>query len=143
MASDVRGVLDTNIFIASEKSQNKTSPNRELLKRWQNQEFAVLYSEDVLLEYAAKFKELGVSETSIKKLIGAILAVGIEISIDYFHLHHYPQDPDDVAFLLCAYNGSASHLITYDSHLLILDYLYPFQICKPLHLLTNFKSVNK
>jgi hypothetical protein len=33
-------------------------------------------------------------------------------------LPHYPADADDIAFLLCAWNGLASHLVSYDIHAL-------------------------
>jgi predicted nucleic acid-binding protein len=42
-----------------------------------------------------------------------------------FHFRHYPIDENDIAFLLCAMNGHATHLISYDSHLLDLDIHYP------------------
>jgi predicted nucleic acid-binding protein len=43
----------------------------------------------------------------------------------FFHFRHYPIDENDIAFLLCAMNGHATHLISYDSHLLDLDIHYP------------------
>ena len=42
-----RAVLDTNVIIAALKSKNPRSPTRELLTRWDNDEFDLLYAEDL------------------------------------------------------------------------------------------------
>ncbi len=52
-----------------------------------------------------------------------------------FHLRRYPTDADDIAFVLCALNGKATHLVTYDSDLHALPRDYPFTICEPLQFL--------
>ena len=43
------------------------------------------------------------------------------VEIRFFHFRHYPVDADDTIFLLCAINGAASHLVSYDRHLLEID----------------------
>jgi predicted nucleic acid-binding protein len=53
--------------------------------------------------------------------INAIWKLGEHTSIQYFHLANYPSDPDDIAFVLCAENGYATHLLSYDKHLLDLQ----------------------
>ena len=53
------------------------------------------------------------------------LAVHAElVTVGFFHFRHYPVDPDDVKFLLCAINGRASHLVSYDNHLRSLRSFY-------------------
>ena len=56
------------------------------------------------------------------------------INIEHYHLasHQYPQDSDDTAFILCAVNGKATHLVTYDSDLLKVQDYHAFKICRPL-----------
>ena len=141
MQSIFRVVPDTNILIAAEKSRNEGSPNKEFFARWQNYEFDLLYSDDILLEYIEKLRFLGVPEITIKKFIRALLALGIFVEIAFFHLPRYPVDADDIAFLLCADNGDATHLITYDPHLKVLNSLYGFQICETLDFLTTLRLV--
>jgi len=48
-----------------------------------------------------------------------------------------PVDSDDVMFLLCAMNGRATHLASYDRHLLSLRPYYAGQVTKRL----NFSRV--
>ena len=55
--TSLRAVPDTNILLASEMSPGSTSPNREYFERWKADEFAVLFSEDTLLEYGKKLRE--------------------------------------------------------------------------------------
>ena len=123
-------VPDTNVFIAAQKSTSPTSPNKTYFKRWQQADFDLLYSDDTLHEYVEKLTELAIAEQTIKKLVQAIMALGREVPIIYFHLRHYPEDPDDIAFLLCAVNGDATHIVTQDQHLLRLNHLYQFTICR-------------
>ncbi len=67
----------------------------------------------------------------------ALLQVGgAAVEIEFFHLRHYPSDPDDTAFLLAALNGGASHLTTYDQHLEDVGVFYPeFVTCAPIEFL--------
>ena len=113
MKTAYRVVPDTNVIIAAKKHPSPASPNVEFVERWQHEEFALLYSDDTLLEYIYKLRTQGVAEHSIKKLIRAILALGQTIHIHWYryHLPKYPVDPDDIAFLLCADNGQATHII--------------------------------
>ena len=65
---------------------------------------------------------------------------GTAISVEHFHLRHYPEDSDDTAFVLCATSGDASHLVSYDSHLLELSGRYPFRICRTIDFLMELRK---
>jgi uncharacterized protein len=132
-------VPDTNILLASEKSLSLTSPNREFFERWRHEEFELLYSEDTLCEYIEKLTEMGIAENRIKKFIHAILELGKEIRIAFYHLPRYPSDPDDIAFLLCAENGKATHIISYDQHLKDIEHFYSFKVCGTLEFLFELR----
>ena len=93
-------VPDTNVLIASEKSMSESSPNKEFFERWKNEEFDILYSDDTLLEYIEKMREKNIPEEIIKKLIRAILELGRNVYIIFYHLPFYPVDSDDIPFLL-------------------------------------------
>lgn len=112
-------VPDTNIILAAQYG-NPQSPNREYFNRWHNDEFDLIYSDDTLSEYLEKMLEFNISEKEIKKLLKYIIKFGRFTEIKYYHVSNYPQDEDDVAFVLYAVNGEASHLISYDNHLLEL-----------------------
>ncbi len=141
MKTSLRVVPDTNVVIAAQNSSS-TSPNKEFFTRWQNEEFALLFSKDTLREYIKKLTERQVPRERIKQLIISIKRIGDHTSILFFHLANYPSDPDDIPFILCAENGNASHLISYDRHLLELQGFYSFKICKPLDFLFELRKIS-
>lgn len=143
MSSHLRAVLDTNVILAAHRTQQAASPNAEILTRWRRREFGFLYSPDTLAEYAEKLLEHGIPAVEIEEFIRLLARHGEEVSIVFFHFRHYPVDPDDVMFLLCAINGRASHLVSYDDHLLSLRPFYSDEltICQPLEFLTDCRTV--
>lgn len=138
--TSLRAVPDTNILVASEMTSHSRSPNREFFARWRDDEFEILYSDDTLLEYIDKLRDKGVPEASTRKLIRALLELGCEIQIVYFHFPQYPIDPDDIAFLLCAENGDATHIVTYDRHLQALDGVYGFSVSRTTAFLSDLRQ---
>lgn len=121
----LRAVFDTNVIIAALKSKNPNSPTVELLKRWRNDEFLLLYADDLLLEYRQKF---------IARNIDAALRIAFLAGLDVFgeRIELAPDqikrvvsnDPDDDIFVACAIVGKATHLVSYDPHLLSLEESY-------------------
>ena len=132
-------VPDTNVVIAFGKSESNSSPNREFFDRWKNFEFEVLYSDDTLLEYIEKTIALGVPEEIVRKLIRSLLELGRKVRIVFFHLPVYPPDLDDIAFLVCAENGNATHIVTYDKHLKEVRDSYAFKVCGTLEFLYELR----
>jgi putative PIN family toxin of toxin-antitoxin system len=133
---EIRAVLDTNVVLAAEGSLNANSPNREIIRRWLAAEFLLLVTDDVLAEYADKLSHIGKSPQEVFGFLSRVLLLAEAAEIRFFHLRHYPADPDDVLFLLCAINGEATHLVSYDPHLLDLSPFYDdFAICPPLEFL--------
>ncbi len=139
MKTTFRTVPDTNVVIALQNA-SETSPNREYFERWNEGEFALLYSEDTLREYIKKLLEKNVPREIIRKLVISIIVHGKQVSIEFFHFPIYPIDPDDIAFLLCAENGNATHLISYDKHLKVLNDYYSFKVCETLEFLFELRS---
>ena len=137
-----RAVLDSNVLVAAHRSLNPLSPNREVIERWQANEFTLLFSRDTLHEYAEKLLMLSVDRADAVAFIALISALGESVEIEFFHLPHYPTDTDDIAFLLCAWNGLASHLVSYDRDLLDLSVTYEshFRICMPVELLATLRA---
>ena len=136
----VRAVLDTNVVIAAHRSSGATSPNREILARWKAGNFALLYSEDVLLEYVEKLIEFGVSDEKLRQFVSSVAVLGEGVTITFFHLRRYPADADDIAFLLCAINGSATHLVSYDGGFSTIAPDCSFTICEPPAFLSTLRG---
>jgi len=132
----LRAVPDTNVVLASQYG-GKASPNKEFFECWDNEEFQILYSDDMLHEYYLKLREHHVPEKEIKALLLALRHSAEHVPIQFFHhpSHEYPVDIDDIAFILCADNGQATHLVTYDPHLLNVNSYHPFSICQTIPLL--------
>jgi len=128
------------VVIAAQNGSDR-SPNREYLNRWQDDEFELLFSNDTLYEYIQKLVEHGIEDGLIKKFIIALLEVGCYTEIKFYHFKKYSPDPDDIAFLLCAENGNATHLISYDKELLDLNSFYDFKICRPLDFLFELREI--
>jgi putative PIN family toxin of toxin-antitoxin system len=139
-----RVVLDTNIIIASHLSESKDSPNKEIIHRWENDQFDVLWTDDTLHEYINKSKYFNVPEESIVKIISQFISFGEEVKIKFYHYEFYPEDAKDICFVLCALNGDGTHIITYDSHLLDLkkDYQTKFgiQVVNPITCLKQLRN---
>ena len=52
MTKRLRAVLDTNVFVSAFLSRSPTSPTRELIQRWLDNEFTLLVSDAILDELA-------------------------------------------------------------------------------------------
>lgn len=142
MPGHLRAVLDTNVILAAHRTVAPASPNAEILARWRRREFLFLYSTDTLAEYAEQLLKHGIAADEIEEFIRLIARHGEEILIAFFHFRHYPVDPDDVMLLLCAINGGASHLVSYDDHLLALRPFYAAEIviCEPVEFLGDCRT---
>jgi predicted nucleic acid-binding protein len=136
----LRVVLDTNVVLAAKRSLHPRSPNAEIISRWVAGEFAWLVSEDVVTESAQKLLEKGIDPAKVESFVADLLQYGEEIPIRFFYFQHYPVDADDVAFLLVALNGAATHLVTYDEHLKDVAVFYPeFSTCEPVKFLSDLR----
>lgn len=144
MAVQLRAVLDTNVLLAARRSSHPDSPNVAILSRWRRREFVFCYSLDTLAEYTEKLLEHGIPETAVEAFVRLLARHGAAVPIIFFHFRHYPVDPDDVMFLLCAINGSASHLVSYDGHLLALKPFYAGElaICEPVDFLAACRAAS-
>lgn len=138
MPGSLRAVLDTNVLLAARLSNHPASPTAEIFDRWQRREFLVLYSLDTQVEYAEKLLAHGIPPSEVQAFIRRLALHGEIVPVIFFHFRHYPVDSDDVMFLLCAMNGRATHLVSYDQHLLTLRSYYAGQvtICEPVEFLT-------
>lgn len=113
----IRAVFDINIYIAAYLSKNPSSPTSELLRRWRNNEFVILYSDGILQEIIKKFIEKGIESQYIIALIGDIKLLGEYVYITPSDIKPIIfEDPDDDIFVACTLKGAATHLVTYDHH---------------------------
>ena len=142
MPGSLRAVLDTNVLLAAHLSSHPASPTAEILDRWQRREFVFLHSLDTLAECAEKLLTHGIPAADVAAFIRLVARHGELVPVVFFHFRHYPVDPEDVMFLLCAINGHATHLVSYDGHLLELRPYYAGEvtICPPVEFLTECRK---
>jgi len=120
-----RAVFDTNVIIAALKSKNPNSPTAELLKRWRNDEFILLYADDLLLEYREKFIARSIDSALRVAFLASIDVLGEQVKVAPDQIKPVvPNDPDDDIVVACAIVGKATHLVSYDPHLLNLGETY-------------------
>jgi putative PIN family toxin of toxin-antitoxin system len=121
----LRAVLDTNIIIAALKSKKAQSPNAELLRRWVAGEFALLYTYDLEAEYREKCEARGIDFPIRSTFFRNLYQYGERIELAPNQVQPIVlADPDDDVVLACALVGRATHLVTYDPHLLSLGSSY-------------------
>lgn len=127
-----RAVLDTNVVLAADRTSNPLSPNKEIIGRWANGEFIWLVTDDIAGEYVEKLLEKGNNTDEVEAFVTGLFLLAERVQIRFFHFRHYPVDSDDTIFLLCAINGVATHLVSYDRHLLDMGSFYDeFVTCRP------------
>jgi predicted nucleic acid-binding protein len=68
----IRAVLDTNVLIAAFRSRSSSSPNQEILDRWEKGHLDLLFPDDVLAEYVEKLVEHQVPREEIRDLIALL-----------------------------------------------------------------------
>jgi len=137
----IRAVLDTNLVLAAHKSKTHRSPNRDVLNRWLDGQFTWLISHDIVAEYTEKLLGKGKPPEIVETFITELILLAETVDIRFFHFRHYPVDSDDTVFLLCAVNGAASHLVSYDRHILDIGLFYSeFTTCKPMEFLNELRA---
>ena len=116
-------VLDTTVIIAALKSRSPSSPTAESLRRWQNDEFTLVYSIALREEYAAKIDARGVDAERGLAFLELLDQRGIRVEVDCVP-RLIKDDEDDDIVIACALSGRATHLVTYDPHFLVLGREY-------------------
>lgn len=138
----LRVVLDTNVVFAGLFSRNPRSPTAEILQRWYNGEFDLLYCDGLRLEYREKLTAAGIDPLRRAFFLARLTRLGIRISLTKSDiLSCVPDDPDDDVVIACAIAGGASHLVTYDPHLHALGEEYQgVRILDGLHFLYTLRG---
>ena len=135
--SRLRAVLDTNVVYAGSFSRNPRSPTAEILQRWYNDEFDLLYCEELRLEYREKLAAEGITSLRRVEFLYYLRLLGQRVGLTPSDIvGRVPADPDDDVVIACAIVGQATHLVTYDPHLSALGEVYQgVRILDGLHFL--------
>lgn len=116
VAKTIRAVLDTNIFISAALSKNPSSPTREVLERWERNEFALLICTPLAEEIVEKLIDHSIDESLINALVESLAQLAEWVEISSNNIENLLSDPDDNIVVACAVEGKANYLVTYDPH---------------------------
>jgi putative PIN family toxin of toxin-antitoxin system len=117
IVASIRAVFDANVYVAAYLSKNPRSPNKELFRRWRNDEFVLLVSPAILEEVIEKFDERGIAQALTVDLVSFVLATAEYVMTPVDEMPaKIVGDPDDDRVLACAIVGKADYLVTYDPH---------------------------
>jgi len=113
----LRAVLDTNVFVSAFLSRNPTSPTKELIRRWEEEEFILLVSDALLEEVAEKLVERGIEQERVIEFLTLIGRLAEWVNVPPEAVSPViAEDPDDDHILACAVVGKADYLVSYDPH---------------------------
>lgn len=133
MTEPHRVVFDTNVFVSAALSKSLTSPTRELLARWEREEFILVTCEALVTELIEKLLEHHVESSSIAILVASLARLAEWVTVLDEEVIPVLADPDDDIVLACAVSGQASYIVTYDPHFDALQAVYrTIQIVKAL-----------
>jgi uncharacterized protein len=126
----LRSVLDTNVFVSALLSPG--SKPRMAVNRAQR-DGAILLSYAVLAElfevlHREKFRRY-IDEEDIRRFLAALTreAVWVDVDVEVIAC----RDPKDDKFLSLAVSGSATHIVTGDADLLVLNPFRGIEIVSP------------
>lgn len=112
-----RVVFDTNVFVSATLSKSPTSPTRELIARWLNDEFTLLTNKQLISEIAEKLLARHISNERVTELLMLLGNLAEWVNIPTHKIERrIKNDIDDDVVLACALLEQADYLITYDDH---------------------------
>jgi putative PIN family toxin of toxin-antitoxin system len=136
-----RVVFDTNVFVSATLSKSLTSPTRELLARWEREEFVLVTCEALVTELIEKLLEYHVQPASIALLVASLARLAEWVTVHDEEVIPVLADPDDDIVLACAVSGRANYIVTYDPHFDVLHGVYrTIQIVKALPFLWTVRG---
>jgi putative PIN family toxin of toxin-antitoxin system len=119
-----RAVFDTNVFVSAALSKSLTSPTRELLARWEQDEFTLLTCEPLAAELIEKLLDHQIEPDLIARLVASLRLLAEWVTVPASSIIPMLVDPDDDIVLACATLGKADFIVTYDPHFDLLGGRY-------------------
>jgi putative PIN family toxin of toxin-antitoxin system len=122
-------VLDTNVFISGVFF---SGPPYQIMKAWQNQEFQIVISAEILDEYHRVGKELSTrfSTVDLDPILKLIIAKAELIEAESLD-EAVCDDPDDDKFFAGAIAGKAMLIVSGDKHLLKMSGYQGIEVIRP------------
>jgi len=131
----IRIVVDTNIFVSSFFGGNP----RKVVDLWKNGSIFICLSPEIVDEYVAVLKRLGVDEPHLKELF-SLFSRGYQIlfTSETPRLRIVSKDPSDDKFIECAVALEANYIISGDKALLEIGKYMGIEILSPKRFLSRY-----
>lgn len=113
----LRVVLDTNVVLRAISSKSNLA---ELLDKLYSEEYEVVVSTEIILEYEEKITHF-YGQTIAKTFLEFLIILPNTLRIEpFFQLNLILNDPDDNKFVDCAFSANAHYIVTDDKHFKVL-----------------------
>lgn len=132
----MRVVVDTNQLLTCFSARSKT---HWLWQAFQNQQFELCVTTEILDEYAEIFEQKYNFEAAELVLDILIESPNVLLIKEYFYWELIKADPDDNKFVDCALMANAQYIVTEDRHFNVLKKI-PFPSINVLNL-NEFKNL--
>jgi putative PIN family toxin of toxin-antitoxin system len=109
----MRVVLDTNVLLVSISRHSKYHP---IFEAFENEQFDILVTTDILTEYEEVISNNMGFETAKNVLDGFKHVQNVIHISKYFYWNLIVADPDDDKFVDCAIAGNADFIVSNDKH---------------------------
>jgi len=136
MPSNLRVVIDTNIFISSFFG----GVPREIIDLWKNGEIILCLSQGIVEEYLEVLNRLGLKDKQELSKLTKLFAEGYNSIFAAVtpHLEIVKDDPDDNKFIECAVELESKIIISGDKHLKEIKKYIDVEIMSPREFIDRF-----
>jgi len=125
----MRVVLDTNVLISA--TQWPDSAARKVLRRLYSEGVKIFTSAEILAELAkVLIRDFDYDEEQVGALLSRLLAFVHIVKVSR-NVKVVVEDPEDDKVINCALDCGADVILTYDRHLLKLNWYEKIKIVKP------------
>ena len=134
----MRIILDTNVFVSGVFF---SGPPYQILKAWQDGQFELVVSPEILEEYQRVGKALAhkFPSVNLQPLLDFVMIKG-EIVLSQGLSEPVSDDPDDDKFLACALACKSKVIVSGDKHLLNVSGFRGIKIVKPRQFVDEYLS---
>jgi hypothetical protein len=133
-------VLDTSTFISAYLSSNPESSPNKIISLWQQGDFLLIITPQLLKELVTVLERRKVDIKSIVELVKLIKRIAV-IKEGIYQTNYLDNiDPKDNMFLSACYEGKANYLVSNDKHLLNLKHFHNTLIFNPQSFLNQLQQ---
>ena len=119
--SRFRAVFDTNIYVAKVLAKNPRSPNIELFELLKADAYVLIWCDEIRSEIVEKLLARHLTPERIAEFIAEVMSLATWVKVPISAIQRYVKDdPDDDIIVACAAVSKATHIVSYDPHLLNL-----------------------